>query len=299
MYISTCWNSRSSVSTSISYEERKPFNLIIELRMSSNRTIVPGMETPYNSTDKEERSDGLIRETVHEIPEGGTFFPGVTQGAPAMPVNNQPSQKPVVGFLYSISRNHIGEYWPLHAGPNTIGQSPSNDICLREATVSEQHATLVVRIMKNPAKVIASICDSQSTNGCMINGESLGFEQKECFNNDILTIGNHYELLLILVDCGKLGLMVNNEFIPTKKLGYFADGDASMGHFPPSASSNRWSGPSDAGVNRTRGFNDDGFIEKGGTVLLPDDGVPLPNASGNNEDNIEKESKGKGRTLFM
>lgn len=90
------------------------------------------------------------------------------------------NQKPIVGFLYSISKSMAGEFWPLHIGSNTIGRSANCDVSLGEATVSEEHAVLVVRQMKNPEKIIASICDSRSTCGTMINGESLGFDQREC-----------------------------------------------------------------------------------------------------------------------
>ena len=33
------------------------------------------------------------------------------------------SGKPVVGFLYSISKTAAGEFWPIHIGQNTIGQN--------------------------------------------------------------------------------------------------------------------------------------------------------------------------------
>lgn len=54
----------------------------------------------------------------------------------------RPSGKPIVGFLYSISRTGIGEYWPLHIGQNIIGNGPDCDIVLGEGTVSHKHANL-------------------------------------------------------------------------------------------------------------------------------------------------------------
>ena len=199
--------------------------------MSQNRTMVPGMEdsgqySPNGennfSNDIYTRRSSSNRGTV--VPGMGGYQPetprannGVIMGnaQPAGPVRQQPVEgKPVVGFLYSISRQGIGEYWPLHIGQNTIGYSDKCDIQLAEGTVSSEHAVLVVRKMKNPEKTIASISDQRSTNGTMVNGESLGFSAVECFNNDVITIGENYELVLLLVDVKALGLKVSEGFVP-------------------------------------------------------------------------------------
>lgn len=124
--------------------------------------------------------------------------------------------KPIVGLLYSISRTAAGEYWPLHLGQNTIGQNPDCDIQLAEGTVSVDHAVIMVRKMKNPDKVIASITDARSTNGTMLNGKSLGFSAEECKNGDIITIGDNYEMYLVLIDPASLGLKVSDNFIPVE-----------------------------------------------------------------------------------
>ena len=47
----------------------------------------------------------------------------------------------------------------------------------------------------------------------MINGESLGFDQRECFNGDIITIGDHYDLYFILIDAKQIGLNVCRDFM--------------------------------------------------------------------------------------
>ena len=136
----------------------------------------------------------------------------------AKPQPKKPAMsKPVVGFLYSISRTVAGEYWPLHVGQNTIGKSETCDIVLKEGTVSEEHAVLMVRKMKNPETVIASINDARSTNGTMLNGESLPFSAVDCKNGDIITIGDNYEMLLILIDTAKLGLKVSTDFIAAEE----------------------------------------------------------------------------------
>ena len=116
----------------------------------------------------------------------------------------------VIGFLYSVSRNGTPEYWPLYVGANTIGQSYENDIVLMEGSVSKRHA--IIRIANNSHCIRASIIDTMSTNGTFLNGEPLDFEPLDCKNSDIITIGN-YKLLLILIDCCKLGLTTSGDFI--------------------------------------------------------------------------------------
>ena len=169
--------------------------------MKSNKTVVPGMEDVCTNLQNFDAQIPNLQDKTETLRQNVS-----TQ---AIGVNNQ---KPVVGFLYSISKGGAGEFWPLRIGSNSVGRSSECDVCLAEATVSEQHAVLVVRLMKNPEKIIASICDARSTCGTMINGESLGFDQRECFSGDIITIGEHYELYLILIDAKQLGLSVCREF---------------------------------------------------------------------------------------
>ncbi len=192
--------------------------------MSQNKTVIQGLEP----ADAPQQMSGAGQSFYSRGAQGarGTVVPGMTDNAPgaggqSVKQSVAPSRpkasasgKPVVGFLYSVSRTAAGEYWPLHIGQNTIGQNPNSDIVLPEGTVSSDHAVIVVRKMKNPEKVIASISDARSTNGTMINGESLGFSAVECKNGDIITVGDSYQLFLILVDAASLGLAVAENFIP-------------------------------------------------------------------------------------
>lgn len=189
--------------------------------MSQNKTVVPGMNGA--SLQDDQPRNFYTRENTSKSFQNGTVVPYMEQnsiisenahqdGAYAVP-NNNSTGKPVVGFLYSISRKGIGEYWPLHIGQNSIGNSQKCNICLREGTVSEEHAILMVRKMRNPDKTIASICDARSTNGTMLNGESLAFSAVECKNNDIITIGENYQLVLLLIDSKALGLSISEGFI--------------------------------------------------------------------------------------
>lgn len=171
--------------------------------MSSSKTIIPGMEDAYTEQQNFDKQHAKVQD--------GTCIPNPFGTIPTNP--GMSNQKPIVGFLYSISKSAYGEFWPLRIGSNSIGRSADCDVSLDEATVSEQHAVLVVRQMKNPEKIIASICDARSTCGTMINGESLGFDQRECLNGDIITIGEHYDLYFILIDAKQIGLNVCRDFI--------------------------------------------------------------------------------------
>ena len=62
---------------------------------------------------------------------------------------NDATKKPILGFLYSVSKDYAGEYWPLYLGANTIGRGEDSSISLNEATVSQRHATIVIRQMHN------------------------------------------------------------------------------------------------------------------------------------------------------
>lgn len=235
--------------------------------MSSNKTIIPGMEDAYT----EQPNFGKQNTKVQD----GTCVPNPFGTVPNSA--NVPNQKPVIGFLYSISKSGSGEYWPLRIGSNTIGRADNCNVSLSEATVSEQHAVLVVQQMKNPEKVIAWINDSGSTCGTMINGESLGFDRRECFNGDIITIGEHYDLYFILIDAKQIGLNVCRDFMGTQSV--------SNGFNSPTPNVNPYAAP--ASNNGTKGYDsDNGISQSGGTV-------------GFNEPFENKPSNKPGGTIFM
>lgn len=144
-----------------------------------------------------------------------TVVPGMNdKNAPDVnpPSKNNAPDAPVVGFLYSISRYGIGEYWPIHIGRNTIGRSEDCDICLKELTISDHHAALNVKRLVQQDKVIASIQDIGSKTGLFINDQELGYEQQPCEHMDVFTIGRNYKLLFILIDANKMGLSVSEDF---------------------------------------------------------------------------------------
>lgn len=235
--------------------------------MSSNKTIIPGMEDAYTEQPNFSKQNAKVQD--------GTCVPNPFGTVPTTP--NMNNQKPIVGFLYSISKSASGEFWPLRIGSNSIGRSADCDVCLGEATVSEQHAVLVVRQMKNPEKIIASICDARSTCGTMINGESLGFDQRECFNGDIITIGEHYDLYFILIDARQIGLNVCRDFMGIQAI--------SNGYQHSTPNNNPYAAP--AFNNGTMGYDaDNSNPQSGGTV-------------GFNEPVENKPSTKPGGTIFM
>lgn len=258
--------------------------------MSQNKTVIQGFEPAESPGYNGGAGGGFYSRggAGSARPYArGTVVPGMTDeprgGAPRNPnatVAAQPQQgvqhhvqtgKPVAGFLYSVSRTAAGEYWPLQIGQNTIGKSPDCDIVLPEGTVSSEHAVLVVRKMKNPEKVIASISDARSTNGTMLNGVSLGFSAEECKNGDVITIGDNYELYLILVDAASLGLKVSENFIAVEQeedpFGSAAPKDMPGGYTRPEGQFNPppFGGGYTPGGG-TMGFDGQSFHEKGGTI---------------------------------
>lgn len=159
----------------------------------------------YNPQERGTRPMGGRGERPTRVPEMESI---------SRPKKQSNNGKPIRGFLYSISRGVVGEYWPLHQGKNTIGSSPKCDICLSEATVSEEHASLTIRILENQEKTIASLKDTDSTNGTKINGEDVDFDANKCKNGDIIRFGSSYECLLILIDTKEMGLKIAENFIP-------------------------------------------------------------------------------------
>ena len=190
----------------------------------------------------------------------GTVVPGMHNQAPGVQAEAPAeSGAPVVGFLYSISRKGIGEFWPVHVGRNTIGRDAGCDIRLLESSVSGVHAALNVKIMKSDGRIVAQIRDEGSKNGITVNGEELDFGIHECHSNDIIVIGDNYQLLLLLIDAEKYGLKVSESFIAvddTPAAPSFADNG-----FDPYNSANRAVGGTQA-IDGTNDYN------AGGTKFL-------------------------------
>ena len=171
--------------------------------MSQNSTNIPGVN-----------QGNMYSRSASAAPNGGTVVPGMHEQAPGVetPIPER-KQAPVVGFLYSISRKGIGEYWPVCIGQNTIGRDATNDVILAESTVSSRHAVLNVKQLKQSKKLVAQIRDEGSKNGIVVNDEELDFGIHECHNGDLIRIGDNYLMLLILIDAEERGLSIAEEFL--------------------------------------------------------------------------------------
>ena len=129
--------------------------------------------------------------------------------------------RPLIGVLYSISAGEEGELFPIYAGRNSIGSDPSCDICLRETSVSSQHAMLLGRKQtdeggKEFINVILS--DNNSSYGTTVNGERLDFERVTCNDGDVIAFGESYVLILSLFNAlNKLSVSKAFDRIPEPK----------------------------------------------------------------------------------
>lgn len=177
--------------------------------MSQNKTVFPGIgpEGDYNPTQGQGFAGGGQQYSRPSNPHrgNGTVYPGMEipiagtsrSAKETRPNAARPTGKPIVGFLYSISRTGVGEYWPLHIGQNIIGNGSDCDIILGEGTVSQRHANLHINKMKKPEKTEATISDLGSTNGTQVNENSVSVARPvECINGDIITIGENYDFCL-------------------------------------------------------------------------------------------------------
>ena len=172
--------------------------------MNNNKTVIPGLQGQLPPTD--------FHAPVNPLginPHGqDTVIPGVSN----LPVNRKsvPSGQ-VFGFLFSVSKSLAGEYWPLMLGSNTLGRGSNNSINLGEMTVSETHAS--IHVISRANKLIVYIKDDQSKTGTLLNGELLRGEA-DLKSGDIITIGEHYELYVTLINPVDLGLSVKSDFQP-------------------------------------------------------------------------------------
>lgn len=258
--------------------------------MSQNKTVFPGLgqEGDFNPEPSFSGGGQPYSRPSNQGRRAGTVYPGMdTSGNVGANIpresrqtqSNRNNGKPIVGFLYSISRTGVGEFWPLHIGQNLIGNSSDCDIILGEGTVSQKHANLHINKMKKPEKTEATISDLGSTNGTLVNENSVSVARPvECVNGDIITIGENYDLLLLLIDTKALGLHLAENFYDVREeqeelnpSGPYSTGRDNTTRneqdFPPRFSGpdspyNGGSRPSDSTV----GMDSTGGFRSGGTV---------------------------------
>lgn len=179
----------------------------------NNETFVPGM----NGANQAPQTN--LYANPSSTPSQ-TYIPSMNSApAPAAPAPMpKTSGAPVVGFLYSISRDGFPEYWPLYVGVNKIGKGADMDIRLCEQSVSDHHANLNIKRMRTAGnRLIASIVDVGSKNGVMLNEEELDFDPHSCNTDDIIVIGCNYKLVLLLADPVHYKLDVAPDFQPVQE----------------------------------------------------------------------------------
>ena len=207
--------------------------------MNQNDTIVPGRNYVQNN------------EALNELVPP-------TQSAK----NNSENNSPVVGFLYSISRQGIGEYWPIRLGRNTIGRSESCDVQLAEASVSDIHASLSVKIMKSTGRLVASIKDEGSKTGLFLNDEELDYNNYDCKNLDVIVVGTSYRILIILINAPEYGLAAAENFVPTEI------SQAKLPKIDPTPNDDPFSRPAHINMNETIDIERPGFVSPEKTRCL-------------------------------
>ena len=206
--------------------------------MSQNKTIVPGVD--YENLGNTELDDSLYGSLYSrsEVSDNRTYIPDVSKPLGGLGQEIMPQREPslgqvkenrqvslqnrvVVGVLFSISRGLLGEIFPLYLGRNVIGQTANCDICLREKSVSSEHAILYIRKEGNPAQLNMTITDYNSTYGTTVNEMDARYETLPINENDVLTIGKHYQFLVKVFDVENARL--------TEDMGFEELTDNSMG----------------------------------------------------------------------
>lgn len=199
--------------------------------MSQNKTIIPeseydrqfpsylGMES--SASDFYRPSGAAVSSTVIAGSENPSNIPqtplpeitGARTGAIVSTSRTIPIQERVViGVLFSISKGLLGEIFPLYLGRNMLGSSDECDVCLKEGTVSAEHAVVFARSDGYPGECYLSVTDYGSTHGTMINHRDCRYETSPLNDGDTLTIGKHYRFVVRLFDVKGSGLHEDSEF---------------------------------------------------------------------------------------
>ena len=147
---------------------------------------------------------------------------GISSNADSMPSHMIRLQnRQIIGVLYSISAGIEGELFPVYVGRNIIGSDLTCDICLRETSVSAQHALMLARKQtdaEGEEYINVILSDNNSSYGTSINGERLNYEKVNCADGDILTFGQNYVLVFSLFNAlGKLSVAYGFDRIPEPK----------------------------------------------------------------------------------
>lgn len=202
--------------------------------MSQNKTIVPGVD--YDNLGKNDNYNEAFNDLYcrSESDDNHTYIPGMAPrqsqpemssgavGAMAVPAGVQSENgysrhvslqnRVVVGVLFSISHGLLGEMFPLYLGRNLVGYTENCDVRLLENTVSSEHALIYIRKDDSTSGYNITITDYNSTYGTLVNNLDGRYETLQVKENDVITIGKHYNLLVKMFDTDKAGLQEVAEF---------------------------------------------------------------------------------------
>lgn len=167
---------------------------------ANSRTYIAG--SPIDAAPASEESESAA---------GASSSPAApAAGSNSRSLNMQ--ERVVVGVLFSISKDLLGEIFPIYLGRNVIGSDLSSEICLRESTVSAEHAVLFVRRDGYPDECVMSLTDYGSAHGTIVNSRDCRYETLAVKENDVLTIGKHYKFIVKTFETGKAGLFEDPAF---------------------------------------------------------------------------------------
>lgn len=196
--------------------------------MSQNKTVVSG-----ENFNQAESDNSLFNELYCRNPESSnaTYVPGVNQKCPSsfsigeqldsieIEEEKEPrtvilKERVIVGILFSISKGVLGNLFPIYLGDNLIGNLEGCDVCLLEKTVSPKHALLKVNRQPEMMGYHVTITDLNSMYGTLVNDIDARYDSLVVSENDVITCGLHYKLLLKIFDVEEAKLYEDCEFEP-------------------------------------------------------------------------------------
>lgn len=195
--------------------------------MSQNKTFIPGVDYTshdaygderdfYSRTPDSERGTitrTYVPDAYRQAAAANSAASDADRAEPA-PARPADAGRTLVGVLYTISRRSEGELFPLYLGRNTIGSDPESSVCLDEATVSPNHAVLLVRMVPGTRQMTVTLTDYDSEYGTRVGDVQLEYEKVVLNDHDVIAVGRAYKLLLCLFPVDAFGLSVAPDFKP-------------------------------------------------------------------------------------
>lgn len=123
----------------------------------------------------------------------------------------------ITGILYSLSRNQLGDIFPVYMGHNSIGRNKECEIRLQERTIDQKHA--IIRVVWNEElwQYEATLEDKGSEYGSAVNGVDVRYDTVVLTDGDILEIGRHYRLLFKIFNTDRDALYEDEDFEDTSE----------------------------------------------------------------------------------